>query len=276
MKNIFNQKGVSLLQVLFISAILGGLALIGTNIITSEKAAQKGAQNKDDIEILHQAVTNLLQDKKHCTGTLINSALSGPWKTTATEIPAIYIAQTDPSAGGGQAYTAFLTRADVDKNPRYMNGNIYVKSIRVDYPNKKFAIDYAKVNTKSTSAAMITKFVDKITFKTEGTVDTCYADSEGVNNQTAKEFCESLGQLFVWDDTIKDCALADHRCPNPNEIFVGIRSDGASVCKALGQYTDWNNLIDNSTPCNPTAPNTLASLEYVGGKIKLKCTSAGP
>lgn len=275
-----SQRGVSILQALFISGVLAGMALLGTNMLADQKKAQKGSQTTDDITLLHQMVTNILQDKKHCSATLLkniaDSALTPGWKTTspAPDINGIYLSQI--GTGEVQTIENFILKATDATNPqpRYMNGNIYIRGIRVNFPQQRFEIDYYKVNGNSTSARSITKFVNNITFKNDAGIDTCFADAENVNTSTAQEFCQSLGSLFVWDPVAKDCALANHICSDPDTVFVGIRSDGQTICKKTGQYTDWANIID-STMCDATAPDTVVSLQYVGGKIRLVCTPTG-
>lgn len=277
--NMLNQKGVSLVQVLFISALLAALALIGTNIITDQKNAQKGAQTKDDVSILHQAVTNILQDKKHCTATLIaNSGSIGPGPFTTSSptgnISTVVIAEsTSSTTDTSDTLTRFIERADpTTRLPRYMNGNIYISGMRLNFSNSRFEIDYQKVNNNSTTASVVTRFVDGITFKSEG-ISTCYADLESVNNTLSREFCQSLGGLFTWSDN--ECRFSDLTCPGAGEIFVGISSTGAKICKTASSQADWENMIDPGINCNPTAPNTLVSLQYVGGKISIRCTSTG-
>lgn len=271
-----SQSGVSILQALFISGILAGMALLGTSMLADQKKVQKGSQTSDEITLLHQMITNILQDKKHCSATLLknvaDSKLTPGWKTVtnpAPELNGIYLSQV--GSGGTQSAEAFIETYAFDSTKRYMNGNIYISGLRVNYPQQRFEIDYYKVNGNLTSARSMTKFVTNITFKDDAGVDTCFADAENVNTSTAQEFCQSLGSLFVWDPVAKDCALANHLCSDPDTVFVGIRSDGETICKKTGQYTDWANIID-STMCDATAPGVTVRLEYSGGKIRLICT----
>ncbi len=267
-----NQDGISLIQLLLISVALAGMALVGTNMLSDQKKTQKGSQTTDDINLLHQMVTSVLQDKKHCSATLLRNMASGHltsgWKAVTNPGPLldkIYLAQID--AGGAQSARSFIRTATP-----YMNGNITIGDIRVDFPQQRFSIEYIKINSGSTSSKSITKFVDNITFKIDSGIDTCYADAENVNTSTAQEFCLSLGSLFVWNAATKDCSLANHVCADPDTVFVGIRSDGETICKKTGQYTDWANLIDTSSMCDATAPGVTVRLEYSGGRIRLICT----
>jgi len=266
---------MSLIQVLVFGGVLSALALVGTSMINDQKAAQKGAQTQDDITILHQAVTNILQDKKYCSATLLYNAsmLSSGWNTptsTPADIEAVYLAQTTaPNTQTGQPF--IKKAANAQMNPRYMNGNIFISSIRVNFPLNRFEIDYNRVNNKAYVAKSVTKFVENIIFKTEAGVNTCFASQEDVNLNLNQKFCTSLGTLFTWANN--NCVLADKNC-SADEVLTGIDAGGNKVCQPVATYLDWATLVDSTVSCNPSqTPATRVYLEVVGGKIRVRCTN---
>ncbi len=277
---LLNQKGVSIIQALLISALLAGLALLGTSLLKDQKNTQKGTQTSDDITILHQLVTNILQNKKHCSATLAeNLGLlnAGNWKTSGTPVAINRISIE------GLSSTTPLVSSEI--NPatsrpyRYMNQKIEVAGIRINYnaeplESSRFEIDYRRVG-EGVSAKTITKFVPNITFKFENSKDTCYTNSEEANNNVAEQFCTSMGEMFEWNPTTKDCMMKEQTCA-PNEVFIGIDSLGKKICRNTADYADWHNLLDTSSSCNPSAPNTNVNLAINGaGKIVIVCTPTG-
>lgn len=271
---LLSQRGVSIIQALMVSAVLAGMALVGTSLLKDQKMAQKGTQTADDITLLHQLVTSIIQDKKHCTATLLANQpqlTAGNWKSVSTGTPITSIVTVTASGSASPLISSQVLPSG--QRARYMNGNIEVTGIRINYSQRRFEIDYERVN-KSTTAKVVTKTIPDLTFKLESSVDTCYTDSETANNNVGSQFCTSLGDLFVWNPTIKDCILREQVCAN-DEVFIGVSSLGKAICRNTANYADWQNLLDTSASCNPTAANTNVSLQVVGGKIRIVCTPTG-
>lgn len=130
MKNLFNnQFGFSLVQGMVIASVVAGSGLVATRLITDQKMAQKGAETRDQIEDLHQATYAALQNRDNCKATFLangrDDEITGtsPTGTSTFDMTQIKSANGDP----------VLEIHNGDLNKTYMNGNVLVKSMNVNY-----------------------------------------------------------------------------------------------------------------------------------------------
>ena len=254
-----NETGASLIQVMVIAAVMAGLALVGTQIVTDLKKSSKGAESRDDLESLHSTVVSALRNQENCTATL----------SCLTTSPASVCLATGATAPVIQVGT------------RYMNENVLVNSIatRSDSTGDFIDIRYARTKRGDQKIGFggtdIRKSI-RIKYVTEeGNILRCFADDDDRTEALTKEFCDELvdtSGLVVWDETEKRCKLRDHKC-DFGTIFVGTSSTGLPICRPLNEVVSPNDLFNTSSQSCNNRQSLYLTVE--GGKISIKCNE-GP
>ena len=157
MKTLFlNQRGFSLVQGLIVSGILAGSGLVATKILNDQKKAQKTAESRDAIDQLHRQIYGTLQNRDHCTQTLVqggystadlrNTIKSANATTAVTpKLRGIYtMTNFSQSTTQGVASTTTgtlmfeinegATTSTFNANKTYINNSVIIKAMTLTYP----------------------------------------------------------------------------------------------------------------------------------------------
>ncbi len=229
-----NSKGISIVQGMVLSAVLAGTALVGTKLIQDQKLAQKGAETRDQVEILHERVIATLQDRFNCIETFSpyqnntgNSSVTTIWSrikggsgagknkefqistSRLIEVEATRSQSQRSSQGNNELQSQLVT---------YMNGNVAIRRMfitNMTAPVAKFTIEYERLNQSATSrtksgygAKNILKTIDIVIQKSIAsphTFEGCYAVNTVGDEPTAVATPEE-GIQGVCDD------LGDNGC----------------------------------------------------------------
>lgn len=295
-KSIFStQSGFSIIQGMVLAGAIGGMAYVGTKLMTDQKLAQKGVEARSKVEQLHSMIFSILENQHHCTSTFeahnpsFNS-LVGPCGPSCTSSYPIF-APTDfhqilPKDASAAAFASVNFTPGV--TPTYMNNAVTIESMKLTQPSPFFAllkITYGKLDEsthrrtgKGFGAKQIAKTIRlKITRDKTNNIESCYAVDADQNEYIVEDFCQGLGPgLFTWNQYSQRCELNDIQCPL-GQVFSGYDSTGARRCHNL---KDWMNLgtIINQTSlsaCNAATSNSVG-FQIVGGKVQVVCGTSAP
>jgi hypothetical protein len=265
-----NATGFSLVQVLILSAVLSGLALVGTQLVVDSKKSQVGARSRDDLETLHASVVSALQDENNCTYALIENPphLNPPPKIALPNNRDVVVVGTS-----------------------YMNNQIRVEGISVNFPSTNsgtVTISYSRLNSQSGSSSRrgfggqkIKKDIPLVVVTDLKGNRRCYVNKEQQNVELVKDFCEnSLGGSLVdesflkWDETSKECRIKEHSCyKQAGTVFVGISSTGKEICRDMNKVINGpGDIFDLNNPVCASRSNLKLAIN-ANGKIFIDCSS---
>lgn len=258
-KNLLGKAGFSLIQSMFLAALVAGMALVGTKIVTDMKVTTKSAQTRDDLEAFHEMITSVMLDVANCK-------VSYP--------------QLNLPAGSRRILLADGTEL-VKEGGVYVNKSLKVESMVLDSTSASpgLTIQYSRLKLGTTTTGVGAKDLKKfipLTFVKKGTtLDRCYLDQAQLTSGMIKDFCTNLSVNFMtWDPTTNSCKFNNHTCGGiPGTIFLGIDSTGKEICKKFNEAL------------NPSDIFALGSLSYCTnrqslwlgidstGKIRMYCSN---
>lgn len=291
-RKLLSQSGFSIIQGMLLAAAVAGMAYVGTKLTTDQKMAQKGIESKGRVEQLHSMIYSVLQNKDHCTESLLVNAVTLPAPSTNYAILGVWTKGSSPSTPVFGIKTFYHATRDLV----YMNQSVTINSLMVDIPadlgtHANLKIEYGKLEDqksrvqsgKGYGAKQVAKNI-KIKFQTNpatGTIESCYAVDEAENQDMIKDFCEGLGadndtstpNLFEWSDSFQRCVLKDINCPS-GQVFAGYDSNGIRKCYAIKDWMNVGDLIDQTslTSCNAVTSNTVGFV-VVGTQVKVQCAT---
>jgi hypothetical protein len=291
MKLLKQQIGMSLIQGMVAASILAGSSLVVTRLINNQKLAQKGQESRVDIEIIHQLVYSVLQDKDHCWTTMVMNSIA--WAANSTyPLPNIH------TKGGNivaQIYDASSHTSRI--NTSYIDGKVAIKSMslrtgatRADAA--KLEVIYMRLDPaggkswQGLGAKEIKKTVDvKIQFNNlvaGNPAYGCYAvlDDPALGNSTLNaNFCASLGtspsgeSLFTYRADYNQCVLKQLTCPS-GQIFAGITSTGSRICTVLHDWVDMDRLVDLSSGADCAGKDNVRFALGGDNRVIITCDGA--
>jgi hypothetical protein len=263
------------------------MALVGTKIISNQKMAQKSAEAKDNVEQLHSMIYGILQNKDHCTATLLNV---NPNPGTTSAVNSI-------NTMGGSSSGVFRVNTNdgtvnYDSSLIYMNNSVTINNMSVTVPSSMnqlgvFDITYGKLDQGEASSRTGVGFGGRevkksITLKIQrdknNNYESCYATLEGENDTAVKNFCEKLApDLLRWDENLQKCVIRDNLTCDPGFVFIGIDQYGFKICKNIQEYNSDLSIFFDQTSFNACDPKTSSNVGFVvvGDKVQVQCTT-GP
>lgn len=285
-KFVKSQSGFSIIQGLILAAAVAGMAYVGTLLMNEQKLAQRGVQAKSNNERLHDMIYSILQNKDHCTATMVangfvvnSTAMTLGTSRTLTQIRPMNSASAPFTVKAGSTYTAA---------EKYMNGTLGITAMTVAMPTTTFenqatlTITYERLGQgfagKTISKGIAIKFQNDATNRFQS----CYAVEQGTNQDLVKNFCNTLGvsdgvastvdSIFEWDPATNMCKFKDLRCPI-GQIFSGFDSTGVRRCHTIQQWSNISNFLDtaDSTTCVPGAAPSVRFVFTAGAKMKIDC-----
>lgn len=137
---MLNQKGFSLVQVMVAAGLLGGIALIATQLTSNMNKGLKNAESTADVQNLVQQIQRLLANPDNCTPTFIGK--------NAKETPNAVKFIVDNSAGVAAENYKVISH---DPKVRYGQGQLRIKSYALSE-----AGDAVDVETLRTTNLIIT------------------------------------------------------------------------------------------------------------------------
>jgi len=200
---MMNKKGVSLVETLVATAVLGGVALGLSSLMSNMTKDQKVIETSVEISSIHQAILLNLANEAACKNNLIGVNLSSP-----------PVALNDiKNAANAVIY---------DKVKLYGNGNVKISSISVSldgalttsgsgkYGRVAIDINYLKAKDIIKGNKNVTKRVTiPVTTDPSNVVQTCFND-EGNYRQNS---CGDIGG--TWDQSTLTCTLRPHSTVMP-------------------------------------------------------------
>ena len=285
-KTIFrNQLGFSLIQGMLLASAVAGMALVGTKIISNQKMVQKSAEAKDNVEQLHSMIYGILQNKDHCTATLLN---------VNSTLGATSAVNSINTMGGSPNGVFRINTNDgtvnYDSSLIYMNNSVTINKMNVTLPSSmnqlgSLDITYGKLDQGEQSSRTGAGFGGKEVKKTislkiqrdqNNNFESCYAVVETENNDSVKNFCEKLAPDFLkWDENLQKCVIRDDLTCGEGLIFVGMDANGYKICNKIQDYApQFSNFIDDIS-LNACDPKTSSQVGFVvvGDKVQVQCTS---
>lgn len=259
-KNLLGKAGFSLIQSMFLAALVAGMALVGTKVVTDLKVTTKSAQTRDDLEAFHEMITSVLLDVANCK-------VSYPQLLLPSGSRRILLADgTELVKEGGV----------------YVNKSLKVESMVLDSAsaNPGLTIQYSRLKLGTTIAGIgakdLKKFIPLSFVKKNGILDRCYVDQSQLTSGMIKDFCTNLSANFLsWDPASNSCRFNNHTCGGvPGTIFLGIDSTGKEICRKFNEAF------------NPSDVFVLGSLSYCTkrqslwlgidstGKIRMYCSNS--
>jgi len=299
MRFLNNQSGFALIQGMVVASVLAGSALLATRLLTDQKAAQKGAETRDQIEQLHSIIYSTLQNKDHCSATYWENGLTATPLADGTT--AYNLTSIRTQSGPGVNITAPTSVADrpilfqvnsgatIDPTKTYMNNNVTISSMKLTHfpgttptPPSELVITYNRLDTVAgTKTGYGGKSIVKkipIVIQRGPNIISCYAvdvSTSTGNVLNAKDTCTSLGNFFSWDTALNTCKLNNSTCgTGTGLIFMGVNSNGDPICRSIDSGMDFSNLIDPTGSSCDTAPAGTATnvkFKVVGDKVQIQC-----
>ncbi len=296
MKSLFNQNGFSIIQGLMIASAVAGMGYVGTRMMQDQKLSQKGVIARNNVEQLHDMVYAILQNKDNCTSTMIAESLhiDSVWTSAANQsMTGVYTRNASLPTAPAKVFE-INNSATYDGSRTYMSNTVTIDSINLikpaglDFSNPaNIEILYRKLDSSGSKrlgegygGETLKKVIPvKIQRNAAGTFLSCYAVSNGDNEDLIKDFCQQLGQndgtsnpsMFVWSPALQQCVLKDLKCPS-GEVFAGIDTNGTRRCARIQDWMNFNDLIDNtSTGCNPATATAVRFVDNGAGKVRILC-----
>ncbi len=285
-KLLKSQSGFSIVQGLILAAAVAGMAYVGTILMNEQKLAQRGVQARTNNERLHEMIFSLLQNKDHCTSTMVANGFVVN-ATSMTLGANSNLTQIRPMNSATAPFTV-KAGANYTSAEKYMNGTLGIQTMSVTMPTATFEnharlqIVYERIG-QGFMGKTINKTIEiKFQNDASGRFLSCYAVETGSNQDLVKNFCNNLGSsdgnpatvdsIFVWDPATNSCKLKDLRCPI-GQIYSGFESTGVRRCHTIQQWSNLGNFIDTAASAT-CAPGNASSVRFVfstGARMKVVC-----
>lgn len=278
-----HQSGFSIVQAMIISGVIAGSSLVVTRIMTDQKLSQKSSESRDQVEDLHNLIYTVLQNKAHCTSTMLTNGVTAQLGAAGGSPTLNTIVTSSPSR------VVVNTHNNSPLNV-YMNGNVIVKEMEMDFsaPNTgkaRLRVKYERLSsqesTKRTKSGYGSKEIHKLInlrIQRNPNFVSCYAltdsmtNSSETGNDISKEFCESF-EIFSWSEELSTCTLSNTQCP-AGEIYTGIDSVGEVKCRKLDEWFNFEEVIDPTAPAScPVGYRVGFEIYNAGGgtRVRIRC-----
>jgi hypothetical protein len=292
-RKVLNARGFSMLQGIFVAGGLAAAALVGTKVLSNQKALQTAVQARDSIEQLHTLIFTTLQNRNHCSATYFANGLKSVQPEGEYELHTIHVqdtveAFTEPVQGpvensrsDDHGRPVILRVFDERPGNLYVNGTIAIKSLRLQVPSNLgtpglLKITYSKRSNPQTEWKELQKSIS-IKFNDSpshvGKILSCNAYAGKADEDLLKSACESI-PLFSWNEVTESCLLKDLSC-STGTLLTGVSASGVPDCKKFHEAIDIGTLVDLS-PVSGCANARVVRFLRVGNKVTLYCGAAEP
>lgn len=261
-----NQKGVSLVELMLALAIGGGVALLGSKLMSDQISGQKYVSLMKEINKITAIAQQNLSVKDACNKTFSIYQYSTNF-TTGQDLPAILNASGSPVVKSGSYPDFSLAMTVTDTN---LATNL--KQVNLVFTYKPNSI----LPKKSTVKSEIRLFMN-VDGNQNGqgyqATDKWKCGEVFIDSKTLawEKLCGDLGTAFAtWDSVNKICKINQFKCPF-GQAPTSLAKLGLFTCKPAVQALDLSQMI-NTTPVNcPVGQKNYVLLTVVSGKYTIIC-----
>jgi type II secretory pathway pseudopilin PulG len=270
---IFLEKGLSLVELMLAVSIGGGVALLGSKLISDQVTNQNYIQSKGEINKMISLAQQNLAVKEACNKTFsifqYDTDFSGE-----VALPAILNAQGNPvlKSDNYQSFDLDLSVTDFKTNAGVsLSKNL--KKVNLKFTFKTSSI----LPKKNTTNSEITLFMSIDGNKNgQGYQPTDKWKCGEIFNDSKtlawERLCADLGSDFAtWDNINKVCKINEFKCP-AGQIPTGLSKLGVFICKPAVEAIDLNQMIDTSTVDCEVGVKDYIKIIVESGKYKIICS----
>lgn len=281
MRKILNtQKGFSLVELLVGIGIAGGVALMGSQIMSEQLSHKKHLDDRSEIDKITQLVRYNLSDRSNCANNLAAfppnlGHFSAAKKIANGGIIKVrpngerHILVNVPSEHG--AYS--LENIEIVKNAT--NSNILDFVLSFNWGKRKFNNDNRENPDSSAKIIKRISILASIDPGPDGVIGTGNDDrwkcGEVLSDDKValkRDLCTSLGGIAKWKNDIEQCQIDEVKCGH-NEIPTMMSSMGSYRCRPTIELVKASDVIETaSVPC--PAGKTV-SIVVENKKFKILC-----
>jgi prepilin-type N-terminal cleavage/methylation domain-containing protein len=263
----FNQRGMTLTEVLIAASLMGGVALVTAKLMGEQANSQAYLKTMASIASTMSMVENNIQNPVSCKGMFagkpLNASSAFPLGTPALDVDVLsFVTPTGVTKGilGENEYADFSIGNNAIKLVQSPIGTS-IADLKITFtPKNKTSLFSNKQS--------ITKKISFVVSKnaSTGLIVSCGAVLGDSNLSARQTFCSSLGGAAVWNGT--KCTLLSVKCPY-GQIGTKLTSLGGIICEDLASQVNLNELFD-TTPVNCVTKPNLRIINS-GNKFKLDC-----
>ena len=266
MRKLFSsQLGFSIMELMVGVGIAGGIALVGSQLMSDHVSHKKHLEDKSEINRITQSVKYALADRESCSRNL-NTFSGSQTFTTPQNISSVVnskggVVVSAPSPQGSYS----LESMSIIRNAN--NQKVLDFVLTFDWGKRKFN------NDNRANPALASKIVKRISvfasFDPEVSTWRCGEIMADDRDALKQELCEALGAVAVWDNDLDRCRIKEIKC-GPNQVPVMMTSLGSYDCRPTMSTINPNDLINtNVVPCGEGA---TAQISVVGNRYTITCT----
>jgi hypothetical protein len=275
-----SHSGFSTVQAIVLAGVVAAAGLVGTNLLTEQKQAIRGVEQRGNNEKFHSMIFSILKDQSYCKSSLEES-LNGQ---TLSENVLFPIKHLNPFKSDGVNTPALVQTkgAGYTKDNKYLDNTLGVQKIelsnlKLDQEGTTYgatlSITYERLG-KSLTGKTLTRNIPVKIIHEKNKFISCYA-WKGAELNRLKIFCNGTG-ITKWNEEEKSCELKELKCEDQNAVFVGFDSGGAT-CKPLMDWIQLNDYIDPTRAnCEKGSANAVGFvLAPDNFKVKIQCQTSG-
>lgn len=263
---IFNKKGFSLVELMLAVAIGGGVALLGSKLVSDQVTNQKYVSLMAEINKITAIAQQNLSVKDSCNKTFNIFQYSTNF-SNGQQLPAILNSQGSPVISEGD-YKNFILKMNVTDTNLATN----LKQVNLIFIYKPNSI----LPKKDIVTSEIRLFLN-VSGNSNGQgylpTDKWKCGEIFIDSKTLawEKLCADLGTAFAtWDSVNKVCKINQFKCPF-GQFPTSLAKLGLFTCKPAVQALDLSQMI-NTTPVNcPVGQKNYVMLTVVSGKYTISC-----
>jgi|GEM_PF-5051602 len=268
MRKLLNsQLGFSIMELMVGVGIAGGVALVGSQLMSDHVSHKKHLEDKSEINRITQTVKYALADRESCSRNL-NAFLESETFSTPQSISSLVnskgsVVVSAPSPQGSYS----LESINIIRNAN--NQKVLDFVLTFDWGKRKFN------NDNRANPADASKIVKRVSVfagfdrDLESPAWRCGEIMADDRDALKQELCEALGEIAEWDDDLDRCRIKEIEC-GPNQVPVMMTSLGSYDCRPTMSTINPNDLINtNVVPCGEGA---TAQISVVGNRYTITCS----
>jgi hypothetical protein len=276
MKRLLNtQSGFSIMELMIGAGIAGGVALVGSQLLSDHVSHKKHLEDKSAITRVTQLARFALADRENCAANFRSIPISQSFASPVSVGRIVNAAGNPVLTAPSQQGSFSLEDISIVRNPTAPNILDYV--LTYNWGKRKFNNDNRQdpnLSSRIVQRVSVNVNVDPGRVTPDGdTVDPSWKCGEVLTDdreKLKKEICESLGELAVWDDAAGSCRIKEIKCENEDEVPVMTTSLGNYTCKKAVDMINAAEMINPvETPC--PAGRSVSIIVDSNGKLKLSC-----
>jgi prepilin-type N-terminal cleavage/methylation domain-containing protein len=228
-------KGMSLIEVMMVVALLGGLSLVAAQLMKNQNQMMTQTEAKSEELELYNQIRTILSRKEACEYSFQGQGLD-------TSVSTIKNATNQDAFAVGNIYgqrNLEITRIDLN-NDNVPSGGGYGEAI--------LEIETKRLKKKEGQKIITKEIMLQVQTDSSDNVVECFSESSNTVKTAKDEMCQSLGGTFDQDNNL--CDLSDAQiqaeqyciddncrtsfeqqtCPD-DQVMKGLNSDGSLICE---------------------------------------------